>query len=138
MDQSALLPGDIERETEYELSAALRTELNSTILLAPHHGSNSSSTFAFIKQVKPRHVIFSVAYRNQFGHPARSVIKRYLSFDALAYSTARLGMISFEISRSHATPYIGSYRRRNPRYWRHQAIGESADITNYWRHARLW
>lgn len=122
LNQSALLPGDIERESEYALSAAFRAELGSTILLAPHHGSNTSSSYAFIKQVDPDHVVFSVAYRNQFGHPTQAVIDRYKSFNSKNYSTADLGMVSFDIGHSHQEPYIRGYRRANPRYWRYQTI----------------
>ena len=48
-----LLPGDIERAAEKQLVRRYARELASTILVAPHHGSLSSSSYAFLKQVKP-------------------------------------------------------------------------------------
>src|SRR5262249_15116181 len=65
---SALLPGDIEADAE---EALLRTgvDLQSDVLKAPHHGSDTSSTQAFVDRVRPREVVFSVGPRNRFGFP---------------------------------------------------------------------
>jgi len=47
------------------------------VLVAPHHGSKTSSTDEFVRQVNPRLVIFTVGYRNRFGHPRKEVVERY-------------------------------------------------------------
>lgn len=135
---SVLLPGDIEREAEYALSAHYRDALASSILIAPHHGSNSSSSYAFIKQVEPQYVVYSAAYKSQFGHPAPSVKKRYFSYGAEPLETAPLGMISFTLDEAGQEMKINSFRSDNPRYWCHQAIAESADKSNYEQINRIW
>ena len=125
---SILLPGDIEQEAEIELSMHYRNLLASSVLIAPHHGSHSSSSYAFIKQVQPHYVVFSSGYKNQFGHPASSVTAKYTSYNAIGFSTAQTGMLELDLGEEDSTVDVHSYRHENPRYWRHQAIGESADM----------
>ena len=74
---SVLLPADIEKQSEYQLLAQAGHALASTVLVAPHHGSKTSSTDEFVHQVNPRLVIFTVGYRNRFGHPKDAVVERY-------------------------------------------------------------
>ncbi|MBA2659719.1 MAG: DNA internalization-related competence protein ComEC/Rec2 [Nitrosospira sp.] len=74
---SVLLPADIEKKSEYQLLANNGNALPSTVLVAPHHGSKTSSTDEFVHQVNPRLVIFTVGYRNRFGHPREEVVERY-------------------------------------------------------------
>ena len=125
---SVLLPGDIELEAEIELSARYRELLASEVLIAPHHGSQSSSSYAFIKQVQPRFVVYSSGYKNQFAHPAAAVETKYASYDAIGFSTAATGMLKFDMSNGESTTYVHSHRHENQKYWRHQACAESADM----------
>jgi competence protein ComEC len=75
-DKQILLPGDIERQVEANLLTEHRLP-EVDILLAPHHGSKTSSTAAFVTAIKPAHVVFSAGYRHQFGHPHQDVQRRY-------------------------------------------------------------
>ncbi len=72
---SMLLPGDISRISEYTL---LQTgqDLRSTVLQVPHHGSDTSSTAAFLQSVDPAIAIVQVGNRNPFGHPSQEVMSR--------------------------------------------------------------
>jgi competence protein ComEC len=72
---SFLLPGDIEKEAEAILIAS-EQELTSTVLKAPHHGSNTSSSAAFLRAVDPKLAIISVGADNEFGHPSPKVLER--------------------------------------------------------------
>lgn len=127
---SILLPGDIEREAEAELAKIYGGELASTVLLAPHHGSGSSSSYAFLKRVEPDFVLVSAGYRNSFGHPHQQVLTRYGEFDIRTLTTAGSGMISVAFRAASAlgveeeeeTPQggkleLGEYRRQKIRYW---------------------
>jgi len=122
---SVLLPGDIERETEAQLARSYGGELASDVLLAPHHGSRSSSSYAFLKRVEPEFVVFSAGYRNSFGHPHDRVVTRYGEFASKTLNTAQGGMISFEFSekfndkgvQEDKTFHINEYRKLNSRYW---------------------
>lgn len=50
--------------------------IDADILIAPHHGSDSSSSVCFIKSVSPGYVVFQSGHR--YGPPSRSVKDRYL------------------------------------------------------------
>ena len=64
---SLLLSGDIESAVERRLVLRYGEALNSTVLIAPHHGSDSSSSYALLKMVNPDYVVFASGYRNRFG-----------------------------------------------------------------------
>lgn len=74
---SFLLPGDIEAEAEYALASSAGDRLRSTVLLAPHHGSKTSSSPPFLHRVAPEIVVASAGYANRFGCPAPEVWERY-------------------------------------------------------------
>lgn len=74
---SFLLPGDIEAEAEAALVRRHGDRLESTALLAPHHGSDSSSSPAFVERVAPEWVVASAGYRNRHRFPDPSVVHRY-------------------------------------------------------------
>ena len=75
--KSFLFPGDIMAGAERELVAIVGNNLKSTVLIAPHHGSKTSSTVSFLDKVKPKHVIISSGWKNSFRFPHSSVLKRY-------------------------------------------------------------
>jgi competence protein ComEC len=74
---SFLFTGDIEKKAEEELVAVYGDSLASVVLKAPHHGSGSSNTAGFISAVGPAVAVISAGIGNDFGHPHRSVLKRY-------------------------------------------------------------
>ncbi len=92
---SFLLPGDIEAEAETALVARAGDRLRSTVLLAPHHGSDTSSDPAFIQRVAPRFVAASAGYRNRFGFPAPAVVERYRSRGRRFFRTDRHGAVEW-------------------------------------------
>ena len=93
---SLLLPGDIDRLGEGRLLAERRLT-PVTLLLAPHHGSRSSSSLAFVRALRPRYAIFSAGYHSHFGHPHAEVVARYLDAGAIRLDTARSGALTFLI-----------------------------------------
>ena len=72
---SMLLPGDISRISEHILLES-GVDLSSTVLQVPHHGSDTSSTAAFLQAVDPAFAIVQVGNRNPFGHPSPEVMSR--------------------------------------------------------------
>jgi competence protein ComEC len=70
-----LFTGDLEAEGERQVLAQ-NSAIASEVLKAPHHGSRTSSTSAFLNAVVPQVVIASLGYHNHFGFPARAV-QRY-------------------------------------------------------------
>ena len=94
----ALLPGDIEESAEKALIERYGNDLAADILWAPHHGSQSSSTYAFIKRVAPRYVIVSAGYKNRFNHPHPDIVRRYHNLDAMVLSSNISGAVRFEFA----------------------------------------
>ncbi len=111
--QSVLLTGDIEQTAEAWLTATYGGELASRVLVAPHHGSKTSSTQAFLDAVTPEWVLIPAGYANRFGCPHRQVLERYRQIRATVMNTAELGAI--EILGSGQSPVAERPRRR--RYW---------------------
>ena len=113
-----LLPGDIERSGELAL---LETDLLDAatldVLVAPHHGSKTSSTTAFVRKLAPRHVVFSAGYRHQFGHPHSSVVNRYQAIGSKLWHTGEQGAITFHWSRE-GVMQVSAARNTQRRWWR--------------------
>ncbi|MWP61670.1 DNA internalization-related competence protein ComEC/Rec2 [Gilliamella sp. Pas-s25] len=91
---SVLLTGDLERNQEYQLITKYRNQLASTILQIPHHGSSTSSSYAFLNHVKPLKSLASTSRYNPWKLPSNKVIKRYQDLHLDYYVTARTGQIS--------------------------------------------
>ena len=93
--KSFLIPGDILAGAEKELVAVAGEALKSTVLLAPHHGSISSSTEKFLEKVQPKIVVISAGWKNPFNFPHPSVLARYRGRGCRIFRTDILGAIKF-------------------------------------------
>lgn len=87
-----LLTGDIGKSAESEILETSRN-IKSHVLKSPHHGSNSSSSTAFLERVKPQIVIISVAEGNRYGFPDQEVLERYAQVGAKVFRTDLHGAI---------------------------------------------
>ena len=97
--QSVLFTGDIEAVGERALLAREPAALlAATVLKAPHHGSRTSSSSAFIAAVRPQVAILSLGYRNRFGFPAAEVVDRYIEAGVRVFRTDRSGAVSVDLS----------------------------------------
>jgi competence protein ComEC len=92
--KSFLFPGDIKARAETELIAATGDHLSSTILIAPHHGSKTSSSGVFLDRVNPDVVIISSGWKSRFGFPHQPVLDRYKQRGAHIFETARHGAVT--------------------------------------------
>jgi len=112
---SALIPADIERRGELVLLATGLEKLRSDVLVAPHQGSRTSSSDAFVKAVAPGKVIFPVGYRNPFKHPHPDVVARYEAQGADLYRTDRHGAVLLEFVSGGI--HVARQRELRRRYW---------------------
>jgi len=112
--EAILLAGDIEATQEDELVNGMPEKLKSTVLLAPHHGSGTSSTLPFLQAVQPRVAIFQVGYRNRFHHPKPEVYARYGALGITRLRTDDAGAISLALG---PTLSFGAYRQMQRHYW---------------------
>ncbi len=115
---SVLLPGDLEARQERDLIARLGAPaLAADILLAPHHGSNTSSSAEWLEAVAPRWVIVQAGYRNRFGHPTARVLARYEATGATVLRTDQHGAVSLQLAPGRP-PGVHRSRVDRPPYWR--------------------
>jgi len=113
---SVLIPADIERRGEQVLLATMAGKLKSDVLVAPHQGSRTSSSQAFVEAVAPRLVIFPVGYRNPFRHPHPEVVARYVALGSVAARTDEGGAISVLLQEGRPLS-VTRHRDRYVRYW---------------------
>ena len=119
---SVLLTGDIEAPREQALVAA-GAPLRSDVLVAPHHGSRTSSSAVFLDAVQPALVLVQSGYRNAFGHPAPVVLARYAERRLRVLASPACGAIHW---RSTAPQAAQCERDTARRYWHHQVPEPSA------------
>lgn len=109
-----LLTGDIEARAEQELLASA-TQLSSQVLVAPHHGSKTSSTEAFIKAVEPLWVLYPVGYRNRYGFPRPLIAERYRRAGVQEIVSYQSGAVSLTLGKGRLEPR--AWRKLSRRYW---------------------
>ena len=110
---SFLFTGDLEASGETALLNSL-PNLQSTILKAPHHGSHTSSSPAFVEASHPKVVVMSFGYRNRFHFPAPEVVDRYRSIGARVMRTDEEGAIEVDVGST--APSIRGDQSRRPRH----------------------
>lgn len=123
---AALLTGDIEAPQERALVAATRAALRADVLLAPHHGSGTSSTGMFLDAVHPSVALFQVGYRNRYHHPKPEIIDRYVARDIQIVRTDQFGAVRLVFDENfdnseHTAFQMTRYRCEHQRYWSAEA-----------------
>jgi competence protein ComEC len=91
---SFLFTGDIMAAAEKELVGIAGKNLNSTVLIAPHHGSRSSSSTIFLNQVNPDVVVISSGRQGRFKLPHPKILKRYQDHGYTIFRTDINGAIA--------------------------------------------
>lgn len=94
-DVSFLFTGDMEAANERFLLEQ-NVPLSVDILKSPHHGSDTSSTAAFVQAAAPKTVVISVGSENDYGHPDSRVLARYEKIGAEIFRTDRQGTVIVE------------------------------------------
>lgn len=115
--QHLLLVGDIEKRAERDLVKTQGKALAADILIAPHHGSKTSSIPAFVDAVSPIYVLFGTGYHNRFGFPDPSVIERYRQRSAVYFDTASSGAVTMTFNGLTPIALPQQYRLTHHRYW---------------------
>ncbi len=112
---STMLTGDIESRAERELVAA-GVLPPTQIVIAPHHGSRTSSSAALVDALRAQYVVFATGYLNHWGFPKEEVVQRWQAAGATPYDTSTSGAIGFEVNASGIKAPV-QYRRAHPHYW---------------------
>lgn len=111
--ETLLLTGDIDARAE---AAWLRGPMAGPVdwLQAPHHGSRTSSSQAFVEVAAPRVVLISRGRYNNFGHPHPQVLARYAAQGIAVYDSAHLGAIHLRLGSGESAQGL----RQQRRFWR--------------------
>ncbi|HDS0928046.1 TPA: DNA internalization-related competence protein ComEC/Rec2 [Pseudomonas putida] len=110
-----LLAGDMEAAAERAWLAETEAP-RIDWLQAPHHGSRSSSTEAFIRATAARGVLISRGRNNSFGHPHVQVMERYQRHGLAVHDTAVEGALRLVLGRQGEVEFVRGQRR----FWRAQ------------------
>jgi len=87
-----LFTGDAEKESEQEMLNR-GYDLKADVLKVGHHGSSSTTTWAFLKAVSPKYAVISVGKGNDYGHPHKETMEKLKSLGITVYRTDECGTI---------------------------------------------
>ena len=91
-DTSFMFTGDAEREVEQAILNRGGT-LKSTVLKVGHHGSESSTSYVWLREIMPQYAVISVGKGNSYGHPTEAILSRLRDADVKTYRTDMQGDI---------------------------------------------
>lgn len=89
---SFLFTGDAERTAEADILAT-GYNLGSTVLKVGHHGSDTSTSYPFLREIMPQYAVISVGKDNSYGHPTENTLSRLRDADVKVYRTDLQGTI---------------------------------------------
>ena len=91
-ETSFLFTGDAEREVEQAILSRGET-LKSTVLKVGHHGSETSTSYVWLREIMPEYAVISVGVGNSYGHPTEEVLSRLRDADVKTFRTDMQGDI---------------------------------------------
>jgi competence protein ComEC len=115
-----LLSGDIEAQGERQFLSRWPYDTASVVLI-PHHGSLTSSSPAFVNQLRPDIAVAAAGYGNRWGFPKDAVIRRWQRAGAIVLDTASSGAVSLRVCREGGISQLRRARQRKARFW-HDAV----------------
>jgi competence protein ComEC len=92
-DASFLFTGDIMAPAERELVGLFDGRLSSRVLIAPHHGSRSSSSRQLLKAVDPEVIVLSCSRNGRFSFPHPEILQRYRDLGVRIFRTDLNGAV---------------------------------------------
>jgi competence protein ComEC len=110
---SVLLTGDIEGRAEGLL--ARTTDIDTDVVVVPHHGSLTSSSASFVAGVSPELAIVSAGHNNRWGFPRAEVRDSWVAAGARLLVTGEVGAV--EVRLSPGGIETRAARGRRHRYW---------------------
>ncbi|WP_084621672.1 DNA internalization-related competence protein ComEC/Rec2 [Vibrio ezurae] len=114
---SILLTGDIDAVAEYHLA---HQRLKSDVIIVPHHGSNTSSTTPFIKNVAADIAIVSTAKQGRWSLPSQKVINRYKTLGTKWFETGNHGQVTVHFLSDKVG--VSTIRHRQTDAWYRQIL----------------
>ena len=108
-DFSMMFTGDAEKAEEMPMVSSYGKELKSTVLKSGHHGSKTSSSKEFLREVAPEAALISCGTGNDYGHPHEPTMKKYRAMKLKIYETDKNGTITVKTDGKNYTiePEVG-------------------------------
>lgn len=91
-ETSFLFTGDAERTAEADILDA-GYDLSSTVLKVGHHGSDTSTSYPFLREIMPEYAVIQVGEGNSYGHPTEDTLSRLRDADVKVYRNDLQGTI---------------------------------------------
>lgn len=105
-ETSFLFTGDAEREAEQAVLDS-GADLSATVLKVGHHGSDTSTTYPFLREIMPTYGVISVGRGNSYGHPSDNTLSRLRDADVEFYRTDLNGDVIFSSDGKTITISVG-------------------------------
>ncbi len=122
-----LIPGDIEAAAENALLGLGTEQLQSDLVVIPHHGSRTSSSSPFVRATRPDYALASAGYLNRHRFPKAKVVSRWQAAGARVIDTASSGDIHFRFGMEEGITAPVLYRTKAARYWTHRLAVNSSE-----------
>lgn len=94
--KSVLFTGDIEGDGESRVAQSGLPDVD--VLKVAHHGSNTSTSDAFLAAMRPKTAVISVGANNRYGHPSAEVLQRLKKSGSKVFRTDRHGAVTLIIT----------------------------------------
>jgi beta-lactamase superfamily II metal-dependent hydrolase len=95
-----LFTGDAGTDVEKDMLQAGHT-LQADVLKVGHHGSDTSSSEAFLKRVAPNYAMIPCGEGNSYGHPHKEILQRLNALGATIYRSDLHGDVVFTTDGSN-------------------------------------
>lgn len=92
-ETSFLFTGDAERTAEADILDA-GYDLSATVLKVGHHGSDTSTSYPFLREIMPEYAVIQVGADNSYGHPTEDTLSRLRDADVKVYRNDLQGTIT--------------------------------------------
>lgn len=89
---SFLFTGDAERTAEADILDA-GYDLSTTVLKVGHHGSDTSTSYPFLREIMPEYAVIQVGKGNSYGHPTEDTLSKLRDADVKVYRNDLQGTI---------------------------------------------
>ncbi len=123
-----LFTGDMESTAEKDLLEA-GCDLDATVLKVGHHGSSTSSSYVFLREVMPQYAVISVGQDNSYGHPHEEVMSRLYDAQVTVYRTDEQGtVVAFSDGE---TVQFTTEKNASPTVGRDEAEAQEAEEQSY-------
>lgn len=114
--QSLLMTGDLDIQGEFQLMQD-HPELTADWLVLGHHGSRTSTSGKFLRQLQVKGALISRGRYNQYQHPHTSVLQQLSAHNVQVFDSTLHGAITIRL-KAHSSDV--TYVRQQLTVWRTQ------------------